>query len=279
MYELREPDERLAPFVEHYWFVSSTPERPLSVSVDAYVDARADLVFTLGRGYTRTVLGEPPQWWDTSNVDAQRLHPLRVDQSGVLRLAGVRFRVGGLGAFTSADLSGWTGRVVPVEEAFGAAGTAAHDALGRTGSPDDQARILDSLLLGARRSSVGLSTFRAVLPLALCPDPRPSVADLAAAAGCSPRHLERLFSRHLGLTPRTLLLVVMFQAALQMLMRDPGCPLSDVAARTGFHDQSHLVRTFRRFSGGAPRDFRGYFPPDGPEDFAPNVVGYVQADA
>lgn len=279
MYELRAPDDRLAPFVEHYWFVRTTPERPFSVSVDAYVDARADLVFTLGSGYTRTVFGESPEWCEASNLDAQRLHPIRIDQSGVLHLAGVRFRVGGLTAFTPADLSRWTGRVVPVAEAFGAPGTATHDALGGADSVDEQAVILDGLLLGTYRTGDGLARFQSVLPEALRADPRPTIDDLAASAGCSVRHLERLFAQHLGMTPRTLLLIVMFQSALQMLMTDPGCPLSDVAARAGFHDQSHLVRTFRRFSGGAPREFRGYFPQDGPEDFAPNVVGYVQAEA
>lgn len=279
MYELRTPDDRLAPFVEHYWFVRSTPERPLAVTVDAYVDARADLVFTLGSGYTRTVLGEPPVWCEASNLDAQRLQPIRIEQTGVLHLAGVRFRVGGVSPFTAADLSRWTGRVVPVAEAFGAPGAAAHDALGRAHGVDEQAAILDRLLLGAHRTGDGLVRFHAVLPQALQTDPRPTIDDLAATAGCSVRHLEWLFAHHLGMTPRTLLLIARFQSALQMLMSDPGCPLSDVAARTGFHDQSHLVRTFRRFTGGAPREFRGYFPPGGAEDFAPNVVGYVQAEA
>jgi AraC-like DNA-binding protein len=278
VYELRAPDPALAPFVEHYWFVRSTAERPLSVGVDAFVDARADLVFTLGNGYTRTVLGEKPVWCEASNLDAQRLCPIRIDQRGVLQLAGVRFRIGGLAPFAREELRWWTNQVVPVAEVFGHAGQHAHHALGRTEDVDSQAAILDRLLLESYRDSDGRSTFRQALPLAISAGARPSVEDLAEAADCSIRHLERLFAQHLGITPRTLLLITMFQSALQLLMTDPGCPLSDVAARTGFHDQPHLVRTFRRFSGGPPRDFRGYFPAGGPDDFAPNVVGYVQAE-
>lgn len=279
MYELRAPDPALASFVEHYWFVRSTADQPLSVGVDAYVDARADLVFTLGNGYTRTVLGEQPVWCDVSNLDAQRLHPIRIDQQGALSLAGVRFRIGGSAPFVREELRRWTNRVVPVAEVFGPAGQEAHHALGGTAEVDGQAEILDQLLLDAYRDSDGLTRFLQVLPVATVAGVRPSVEELARTADCSIRHLERLFAQHLGITPRTLLLITMFQSALQLLMTDPGCPLSDVAARTGFHDQPHLVRTFRRFSGGPPRDFRGYFPAGGPDDFAPNVVGYVQADS
>jgi hypothetical protein len=30
-------------------------------------------------------------------------------------------------------------------------------------------------------------------------------------------------------------------------------------------------------TGGLPRGYRGYYPPDGPSDFAPNVVVFVQS--
>jgi AraC-like DNA-binding protein len=95
-------------------------------------------------------------------------------------------------------------------------------------------------------------------------------------AGVSTRQVERLFARHLGVAPKTVARVVRFQAALRALMRDPGCPLADVAAAAGYFDQAHFVRDFRRMTGGVPRGYRGYYPPEGPSDFAPNVVVFLQ---
>jgi hypothetical protein len=59
-------------------------------------------------------------------------------------------------------------------------------------------------------------------------------------------------------------------------MTDPGVPLGVVAVETGYYDQAHFIRDFRLFSGEVPRGYRGYYPPEGPADFAPNVVVFVQ---
>ena len=102
------------------------------------------------------------------------------------------------------------------------------------------------------------------------------MSELAEVAASSPRQVERLFSRGLGFPPKTVGRVLRFQFALRQLMTDPGVPLGKVAAETGYYDQAHFVRDFRTFSGGVPRGYRGYYPPEGPTDFAPNVVVFVQ---
>jgi AraC-like DNA-binding protein len=70
--------------------------------------------------------------------------------------------------------------------------------------------------------------------------------------------------------------VLRFQDALRMLMRDDARTLAAVAADAGYFDQAHFIRDFRQMTGGVPRGYRGYFPVDGPADFAPNVVAFVQ---
>jgi hypothetical protein len=62
-------------------------------------------------------------------------------------------------------------------------------------------------------------------------------------------------------------------------MADPGVSLGEVAADAGFYDQAHFIRDFRVFSGGVPRGYRGYYPVQGPADFAPNVVVFVQDES
>lgn len=99
---------------------------------------------------------------------------------------------------------------------------------------------------------------------------------MASAAGVSSRHLDRLFARHLGVPPKTLGTVLRFQRALTSLMREPEGTLADVAASAGYFDQAHFIKDFKRMTGGVPRGYRGYYPPEGPNDFAPNVVVFLQ---
>ena len=211
-----------------------------------------------------------------TNFDAQRLVPIRIHQRGAVRTCGVRFRLGGVGVFTRAGLRPWTGRTPAPHEVFGATATDVEAALLSSPDADTSAHQLDAWLLGLLRLDDGRDVFEDALAAVVDAVGAGRVTDAAVTAGVSARQVERLFARHLGVAPKTVARVVRFQSALRALMRDPGCPLADVAVTAGYFDQAHFVREFRRMTGGVPRGYRGYYPPDGPHDFAPNVVAFVQ---
>lgn len=277
MYQLRAPAPALAGFIEHYWFVASTAEVPVDLRVDVFVDGRADLIFNFGAPYERQVIGGATQVIAASNVDAQRLVPIRIAQRGAVRTTGVRFRLGGLGAFARVPLQGVTGATPAPAEVLGAEATALEAALAGAEDAGAQAALLDAFFLGALASGRGFEAFRRALAAAEAG--ATSAAALSAAAGTSPRQVERLFARYLGFPPQVLVRVLRFQQALRALMADPGGTLAEVALAAGYFDQAHFIKDFRRFSGGVPRGYRGYYPPAGPADFAPNVVVFVQDDA
>ena len=77
--------------------------------------------------------------------------------------------------------------------------------------------------------------------------------DIASVAGLSPFHLQRLFVRHQGVSPLEFLLQHRVKLATELLGR--GMPAADVAAETGFYDQSHLNRHFKRIVGVTPGRF------------------------
>jgi AraC-like DNA-binding protein len=274
MYQLRPPAPALQPYVEHYWFVAAPPGAPLDLRVDVFVDARADLVFTFGAPWSRRIRGGSPEWIDRACVDAQRLLPMVVEQRGDVRTCGVRFRLGGLGAFCRGPLAPWTGGTPAPRELLGPAAEDVERRLADDPDPDAGAAALDAWLTDLLDAGDGYTTFAAAL--AALDEGGASVDAAARAAGVSVRQVERAFARHLGIPPKSVARIQRFQRVLRALMRDPGVPLADVSAEAGYFDQAHMIRDFRRFSGGVPRGYRGYYPPAGPADFAPNVVVFVQ---
>ena len=74
------------------------------------------------------------------------------------------------------------------------------------------------------------------------------VAALAKIAACSPFHFSREFARSVGMTPHRYVVRLRLQRATE-LVRDGRMGLAEVAARTGFADQSHLSRWVRRVHG------------------------------
>jgi AraC-like DNA-binding protein len=78
----------------------------------------------------------------------------------------------------------------------------------------------------------------------------PSLDDLAEATGLGPFALLRAFRAETGLPPHAYLNQVRVRRARALL--DCGLTPAEVAARTGFADQAHLTRHFKRVVGVPP---------------------------
>jgi AraC family transcriptional regulator len=81
------------------------------------------------------------------------------------------------------------------------------------------------------------------------------VKDLAGVAGVHPVHAARIFRKYSGRTPGEYLQNLRVQAACRMIAED-SASLCDVAAQTGFADQSHMNRIFKRVVGATPGAFQ-----------------------
>jgi AraC-like DNA-binding protein len=79
--------------------------------------------------------------------------------------------------------------------------------------------------------------------------------ELAAAAGVGKFRLIRLFRHRTGLAPHALQLAHRIRTARRLL--ENGHPIATTATATGFADQSHLHRHFRRGLGITPRSTGG----------------------
>jgi AraC family transcriptional regulator len=79
--------------------------------------------------------------------------------------------------------------------------------------------------------------------------------ELAREAGVSTSHFIRSFRRSTGQTPHQFLLHRRVRRA-QSLMRDRRISLTEVALASGFADQHHLARVFRRIARVTPSSYR-----------------------
>jgi AraC family transcriptional regulator len=74
------------------------------------------------------------------------------------------------------------------------------------------------------------------------------VSTLASIAGRSQFHFSRVFTRSVGMTPHRYVVHLRLQRAIE-LVREGQSSFAEIAARTGFADQSHLSRWVRRVRG------------------------------
>jgi len=95
-----------------------------------------------------------------------------------------------------------------------------------------------------------LALRRACELLSDVPDANVTLRELAAVAGSSRHRLSRLFHTVYGMSPHRFQLAHRVRRARSLL--EAGVPISEVAQRAGFADQSHFHRHFRRTLGMTP---------------------------
>lgn len=124
------------------------------------------------------------------------------------------------------------------------------------GAPDARSRfvILDEILLRclARSSAVTRPDVDHAWALLRASGGRIRIAELAAALGCSRRHLAKRFAEDVGAPPKLAGRLIRLECARARL---GSVPLARLAAEHGFADQAHLTREFRALAGAPPTKF------------------------
>ena len=88
-----------------------------------------------------------------------------------------------------------------------------------------------------------------------------SLTELAAEVGVHPVHLARSFRKRYGRCIGEQIRQLRVDTACSELTHSQ-LPIVDISARSGFSDQSHFCRTFKRYVGVSPHQFRIGVPRD-----------------
>ncbi len=78
---------------------------------------------------------------------------------------------------------------------------------------------------------------------------------IAREANMSFRNLERCFKEQVGMPPKLYLNNCRFNRVLTSKLRNPQKNLNLLAFESGYYDQSHFIRDFKKFSGYTPYQF------------------------
>lgn len=90
--------------------------------------------------------------------------------------------------------------------------------------------------------------------------PQISVNELSSIACLSKKQFERLFHSFVGINPKEYTRIVRFQKALAQMQHQAGKEINQaqIAYASGYADQSHFIREFKKFCGTSPSAFFGH---------------------
>jgi AraC-like DNA-binding protein len=238
-------------WVECVWSVQA-PAAPAAGFDTIVPDGCPELILQLGDRYECTD-GRRTELQPAAFLMGALSGPLRVRPRGGTHTVGIRFRPGGLSSFLRLPLHELTDRALPVADAFGAAGRELCERVASARGAGDLVHAAGRFLLPRLAPRPG---GRALAGALVRSRGRTSVDALAAGAGVSTRHLERVFRDEVGLSPKRLARVVRVQEVLRRAGAAPGRWV-DVALDCGYADQAHLVRDFRELTGESPARWSG----------------------
>lgn len=82
------------------------------------------------------------------------------------------------------------------------------------------------------------------------------IQELAEETGYTTRYINHLFNRYFGLSPKTFQEIIRFQNAIQLINHHQEEQLANIALETGYFDQAHFIREFKKYLTITPAEYR-----------------------
>ncbi|GAA0706766.1 helix-turn-helix domain-containing protein [Dokdonella soli] len=175
-----------------------------------------------------------------------------IDSAEQIAVMGVAFRPGGTVPFFRERMDLLCDRHTALEDLAGAPGRVLRERLLHARDARERLAILERWL-AARFAAIPLHPAVGFALGVFSASPLVQrVGEVIDASGMSARRFGTLFREQVGIGAKRFARMQRFRAVVAQVQRGCRIEWAHVAADCGFHDQPHLVREFREFSGMTP---------------------------
>ena len=268
----RRPDPPLSRYVESFWFarghITGTRERiaPTGSTVAAVV---------LGDAIRQTPAGAAEPFVARSSfLIGPHDRPIVNEPEGETYCLGMVLTPVGCRPVLGVLPASVRGSIVDLLTAWPPARALRAELSARASAPDALLALQQALGTPEPSDAVAFDRCEAAVRQ-LAADPARPIAEIAARLGVSHGHLDRQFTREVGLSPRTLARILRMRSLLDSIDVHAPVRWADRAAALGWTDQAHLIRDFKRHTGVTPSEYvsaqRATYEPD----VAASSAGFV----
>ena len=254
MYSFRfvEPAPQLKSFVLTYAQRTSVLPPGCTIVHPVTARSRSLIEFVFGDRFVIDACdGGSPRFVESSIVGVQTRRRLNMVLRGRFDSFSIHFRPTGLARLFGIPATELTDADYEVGSVLGPSFRSLEERLGNLQFFEERVHEVNATLsrlirndshnaidLAAERIALGLHGVR--------------MSDFAASTGWSQRQFERNFVEGIGVSPKRFARIVRFEAAVAMKARASQQSWTDIAHVLGYHDQMHMIREFKEFSGAAP---------------------------
>ncbi len=248
------PSPPLAGLIERLWLREGPPPRH---AFDRVLPAgREEIIFNLNDGELRCYHDDGRPWGRTSGPLFAGMHRSGyvIDTRQQSAIMGVHFKPGGAWRLLGIPAHELSGSRIEFQAVLGPDAHRLMDQLLRAAAPVEKLRLVDAALCRRRLKFMHPAVAWAAEQMSRYPA-MTRVARLAEEAGLSERRLGEIFTTQVGINPKGFARLRRFQSTLGRIHRVEQPDWCDLALRSGYSDQAHLIREFREFSGLTPATY------------------------
>ncbi|MFB6455273.1 DUF6597 domain-containing transcriptional factor [Chitinophaga sp. Hz27] len=255
-YQQYYPSAPLANFIECYW-VLHAPNRFMDTPDRLIPGGRVELIFNFGDPADWLITPENPHGIRLSGpvIMGQRNQIFYVKSTGKTSMLGLRFKPGGLAAFTNVPVSDLLNILLPAELILGTAVKSLETQLSDYPDDDQRIQVLDTALKAALKiTPADLLAVNQTIDILRNSQDDISIDTICQQTGWYYKKLERIFLKNIGYTPKHYHKILRFNNAVRFMQTTN--TLTNVSHVCNYFDQAHFIRDFRLFTGTTPSQFK-----------------------
>lgn len=244
----------LQQYVKHVWVMDST-HTDASASFSIFADGCPGVIFY--QSDSGLYLNQDKSKLYPVFLYGQTVDPITLSASGHLRMIVVNFHPHVMQPMFKFSAKEITDTCLDLKLVPAVPRINLTEQLWNTVAPEKQVSILFDYLQQVTKQDIAIDkSIQYATAQIIQSNGEVTLKELHRQLNFSERTFERKFEQQVGVSPKLFCKISQFQSSLAQLKNNRYTKLSDIAYENGYADQSHFIRTFKRFTGLTPFDFQ-----------------------
>lgn len=243
------PSYLLAPYVKHYWLLKSDDVVNFQRVIPT---GNIELLFHRGNPMKRN-----DQVIPITSLSGQLLSFTDLTPTGMVNIIAVVFHPFGAKAFFEFPIHELSNLIVSADDLNITSLKELENEILNISDDNRCIQLIESFLISRLAPFKEYNYQRmltAISTINLCSDEL-TVSRLAETVCLSSKQFQRIFSEHVGATPKEFIRIIRFHKALYTLQNHPTMNFTMVAYECGYYDQAHMTNEFKLFAGYTPSQY------------------------
>ncbi|MEQ8926344.1 MAG: helix-turn-helix domain-containing protein [Fulvivirga sp.] len=246
------PSIPLKNYIVNYWIVSGEGTTPFEQKV--IPDGYPELIFHFGDNYEIRLFDK----WELQSkwlFSGQISNHFYLRNTGVIDMLGIKLQPWAPKQLFGLDVGGFTDKVISISNFTSAELDALKSIIANLSNTIVNPEILDQYFQHLIENNTRKDGhFIAIVSKIIESKGQIKIDELITNAGISRRSFERKFVNIIGLSPKYFSRIIRFNNIFK-LIQEGDSSWCQVALHSGYYDQAHFIKEFKKFTGEKPSTY------------------------